>query len=102
MTAEQILTWAIAIMMAGIMGAIGHLYYAQGQVQKKLEASVNQQFKDIRDQIRTLTAELSGDRKAFYTEQLALAKTMGTLATREDLRNEISRAFTQHRQGTVR
>lgn len=101
MTVEQIITWAVGIMMAGIMGAIGHLYYAQGQGQKKLEETFAEQFKDMRDQIRGLTAQITSDRQAFYTDRLALANTMGALATREDLRNEITRALNQH-QGSAR
>ena len=69
-------------MMAGISGAIAHLYHMQGQVQKGLEA-----------RIRELSNEISLDRKAAFEARVTLATQMGSLATRQDLREEITRAI---------
>lgn len=91
MTSDQIIMWAIGIIVTSGGLAIGHLYKLQNEIQQKMETAMGNQLREIWTAIRTISQEINADRKEATEARVAIATTVGTLVTRQDLREELGR-----------
>lgn len=99
MTSDQVIVWAIGIIVTSGGGAcalaIGHLYKLQNEMQRKMEVAMEKQLKEIWTVIHTLSQDINVDRKSASEARIAMATTIGTLVTRQDLREEMGRVVSE-------
>lgn len=94
-TSDQVIMWAVGIIVTAGGLAIGHLYKLQGEMQQRMESAMANQLKDIWNVIHTLSQEINVDRKSSSESRVAMATTIGTLVTRQDLREEMGRVVSE-------
>lgn len=99
MTTDQIWAVVLGLVVTVVSAAFAHLYKLQGQMQEKLEQSMAEQLKDIWTQIRQISADISKDRGESANERVQIARVMGQMVTRADLREELSRFLGSPRVG---
>lgn len=99
MTTDQIWAAVLGLLVTVATGAFAHLYSLQGHMQEKLEESMAEQLRDIWTQIRQLSTDINKDRGESANERVQIAKAMGQMVTRTDLREELSRFLGNPRAG---
>lgn len=87
--------WLFGAILAAVTTAIGYLFQQQLTMRDRMEAIADAHLKDLWTAVNQIKVDLDVDRREREARSIAIATTMGSLASRDELNKQIDRMINE-------